>query len=241
MTERGGGGNSRVVLLQWLAPVLGRPKAAPPEVPATGRRSRGTPPPPTNPGANPSPSEPLSFDAIYQAHFEFVWRTVYRFGVSYAELDDAAHDVFLVVHKKLADFDGRANVRSWLFAIAQRVAWHYRRTHARRRTKPLEGEDPEDPETLDHDGDQSKREAITLIHQVLDCLSEERRAVFILAELENMTMPVIAEMLRLPLNTAYSRLRLARRDFEKKLRVIVAKNPSLRSGFIPYDIARSQP
>jgi RNA polymerase sigma-70 factor (ECF subfamily) len=164
----------------------------------------------------------LDFDTVYETHFEYVWRNLYRLGVLPKDVDDAAHDVFLVVHQKLPEFDGKGSIRAWLFAIARRVAWHYRRSLARKRTESLNDEDPVDKGTLEQSDLQSKREAITLVHRILAQLPEERRSVFILAELEQLTIPVIAEMLQIPLNTAYSRLRLARRDFEQKLRHIDA-------------------
>src|SRR5687767_9349568 len=64
-------------------------------------------------------AEPLSCDAIYAQHFRGIWRTLRRLGVSDAQLDDAAQDVFVVVHRKLHAFDGRS-LRGWLFAIAVR-------------------------------------------------------------------------------------------------------------------------
>lgn len=212
MTDGGTYRDPRSVILQWLAPVLGsspRQKTSVASVEQDGEPSRDC---------------PISFDfeSVYEEHFSFVWRNLNRLGVLPKDVDDAAHDVFLVVHQKLADFDGEASIRSWLFAILRRVAWHYRRSLARKRTEPLSDEEPVDKSTLDNADFQAKREAVTLVHRILEELNEERRTVFVLAELEQLTMPVIAEMLQLPLNTAYSRLRLARRDFEQKLRQIDA-------------------
>src|SRR5690606_33819611 len=69
----------------------------------------------------------LSFERIYEQYFPFVWRSLLRLGVSQANIDDAAQDAFLVVHRRLADFEGRASVKTWLFSVAQRVALNYRR------------------------------------------------------------------------------------------------------------------
>src|SRR5687768_15277156 len=75
---------------------------------------------------------PASFDEIYRAHFGFVWRTLRALGVPSAALDDGAQEVFVVVHRRLAEFEGRASVKSWLFAIARGVAANQRRTVRRR-------------------------------------------------------------------------------------------------------------
>lgn len=157
------------------------------------------------------------FDSVYERHFDFVWRNLRRLGVEESSVDDAAHDVFLVVYRQLPQFDGR-NYKSWLFAIAQRVAWHYRRAYARRRTDPLAEETLRDESSSCPDQSHEKREARDLVNTLLGQLSEDRRAVFVLSELEQLGMPQIAEMLRIPLNTAYSRLRLARRDFSRNLK-----------------------
>src|SRR5687767_10181926 len=78
----------------------------------------------------------LVFERVYAEHFRGIWRTLRRLGVTDAQLDDAAQDVFVVVHRRLAAFDGRS-LRGWLFAIAVRVASDYRRGVRRRRTMPL--------------------------------------------------------------------------------------------------------
>jgi RNA polymerase sigma-70 factor, ECF subfamily len=168
-------------------------------------------------------SATLSFDSVYESYFDFVWKNLRRLGVDESSVDDAAHDVFLVVHRQLAQFDGR-NHKGWLFAIAQRVAWHYRRSLARRRTDPLAEQEFRAASSTSPDACNEQREARMLVNRLLDELSVERRAVFVLSELEQLSMPEIAEILVIPLNTAYSRLRLARRDFGRSLRRYEQKN-----------------
>jgi RNA polymerase sigma-70 factor (ECF subfamily) len=235
------------VILQWLAPILGvrqRTAGAATNVAAPDRRRSSASPVVVRdrPGSDAledaledprpassttrcladedEPSRALTFDEIYAEHFDFVWRNLVRLGVARIDVDDAAHDVFLVVHRRLPDFDGQGSVKGWLFAIARRVAWHYRRAHARRRTVPLADTDPVDGASIEREQLQTRREAHQLVHRILDELDDERRAVFVLVELEQLSVPVAAEMLRVPLNTTYSRLRLARRDFERKLRLV---------------------
>jgi RNA polymerase sigma-70 factor (ECF subfamily) len=159
---------------------------------------------------------PLSFDAIYDEHFDFAWRSLRRLGVPTAQLDDAAQDVFLVVLRRLADFRAASTVRTWLFGIVLRVARDYRRKLARKPADPLEHEVPS-PEGMSPESLTRTLEAARVLHGILDTLSDERREVFVLAELEQMSAPEIAEALDANINTVYSRIRAARRDFESAL------------------------
>jgi len=153
-----------------------------------------------------------SFDEIYAAHFAFVWRILRTFGVADAALEDAAQDVFVVVHRRLPEFEGRAAVTTWLFAIARRVAGGYRR----RRTTETLADEPAG--TADTFAALSRAEATTTVLAILDTLDEDKRIVFALVELEQLTVPEVARVLDLNLNTAYSRLRLARQAFESAVK-----------------------
>lgn len=163
----------------------------------------------------PSSSEaPLTFDAVYAAHFRGVWRALHRLGVGRAQLDDAAQDVFLVVYRKLAEFDGRS-LRGWLYAIAVRVASDYRRRPWYRRFVPLSElvvDSAPDPGRASELG-----ESVRLLHELLAELSEDQRVAFVLGELEQLTAPEIAKALGLNLNTVYSRQRAARARFDAAL------------------------
>jgi RNA polymerase sigma-70 factor (ECF subfamily) len=158
-----------------------------------------------------------TFEEVYDTYFDFVWRNLRRLGVDESSVDDAAHDVFIVVYRQFSGFDGR-NYKGWLFAISQRVAWHYRRSAARRRLKQVNDAEDCPAHGSGPDSSHERKEALAIVHHLLLQLSEDRRAVFVLSELEQMSVPEIARMLGLPLNTAYSRLRLARRDFGVRLR-----------------------
>jgi RNA polymerase sigma-70 factor (ECF subfamily) len=158
---------------------------------------------------------PLVFEAIYGEHFRGVWRTLRRLGVADAQLDDAAQDVFVVVHRRLGDFDGRS-LRGWLYAIAVRVASDYRREAERRQVVPL-GEAIADASP--GPGRVSEvNEAVRLLHTLLAQLDIDKRTVFVLAELEQLSVPEIAEALGINLNTIYSRQRAARAQFDAALR-----------------------
>src|SRR5262245_7453019 len=94
-------------------------------------------------GLRQEPRERRDFDAIYQTHYDFVWRSLQTLGVHPAAAEDAAQDTFVVVHRRMADLHPDASVKAWLFAIAVRVAQDYRRTVRRRGTTPLEDADLE--------------------------------------------------------------------------------------------------
>jgi RNA polymerase sigma-70 factor (ECF subfamily) len=159
--------------------------------------------------------ESRDFAAIYAEYFRAIWRTLRRLGVMPAQLDDAAQDVFLVVHRRLPEFDGRS-LRGWLYAIAVRVASDYRRGLVRRRTLPLSGSLP-DP-APDPARASEVNESVRLLHALLGELSEAKRTTFVLSELEELSVPEIAEALGENLNTVYSRVRAARADFDAALR-----------------------
>jgi RNA polymerase sigma-70 factor (ECF subfamily) len=161
--------------------------------------------------------EALSFEEVYGAHFGFVWRSAKRLGARDASLDDVVQEVFVVVHRRLADFEGRSSLRTWLFGITLRVVRDHRRS-VRRRDPGCEV----DPDTLraDESGPAEtaeRAEAVRLLHALLDQLDDDRREVFVMAELEQMTMPEIADALGLNVNTAHARLRAARQEFEQAL------------------------
>lgn len=152
-----------------------------------------------------------TFDEVYTAHVAFVWRTLRTFGVPDAQLEDAAQDVFVVVHRRLPEWEGRAAITTWLFAIARRVASAHRRRTSNARTDSLD-HDPEGG--ADTFAALSRAQAAATVMAILEQMDEDKRIVFALVELEQLPVPEVARMLDLKLNTAYSRLRLARAAFE---------------------------
>lgn len=167
------------------------------------------------------PAPELHFEVVYQEHFDFVWRSLRRLGVPDSAIDDAAQDVFVVAHRALPRFRGESSVKTWLFAIAFRVARKHRPAAA---SEPLDAEVLADPAARSPQDATLEEEARKLLYRMLGTLEEERRAVFILAELEGMSAPEIAEALGVKLNTVYSRLRLARADFTAEVRRQRAKS-----------------
>jgi RNA polymerase sigma-70 factor (ECF subfamily) len=166
----------------------------------------------------PPPTTP-EFEALYREQFVFVWRALYRLGVREADVPDACQEVFLVAHRRLPEFEGRAKVTTWLFRICLRVAsGHLRRAHVKREVQDdvaLAGElsTERDPESS-----RAHREGLRLLELALDALTLEQRTVFVLFELEGFSSAEIAETLEIPLGTVYSRLRSARERFEQRLK-----------------------
>lgn len=171
------------------------------------------PPPPVRRSA--VPCEPLSFDAVYDQCFDLVFRNIRRLGVPEAQVDDAVQEVFLVVHRRLGDFEGRSSLKTWVFAIVARVAKDCRRTVRRKSPPGAVDADTVPDEHADPETRTEQAEGVRTLHRVLDALDDDKRAVLVMAELEQMTAPEIAEALGENVNTIYARLRAARRDFDE--------------------------
>jgi RNA polymerase sigma-70 factor (ECF subfamily) len=168
------------------------------------------------PAADAAETPAPSFAEVYESSFDFVWRSARRLGVKQTHVDDVVQEVFMVVHRRLGEFEGRSSLKTWLFGITRRVVGGHRRTARRKPTEPL-GE----RELTASDNDPEQRCAAlqgqALLHALLDELDTEKREVFVLSELEEMSGPEIALALDLNLNTMHARLRAARRDFEQAL------------------------
>jgi RNA polymerase sigma-70 factor (ECF subfamily) len=155
------------------------------------------------------------FHVLYREQFDFVFRNLRRLGVPPALVDDALQDVFVVVLRQLPKFQAGTHSKAWLFAIALRVAGNYRRRHRRKEglvssldTDTLRASDAVSP----FDG-AVKARAARFVHDFLDGIDDEKRSVFVMAELEQMTAPEIASALGANLNTVYGRIRAVRREF----------------------------
>lgn len=148
---------------------------------------------------------PPDLSQVYEEHLHYVWRLLTRFGIPSRDREDVAHDLFVVVHRKLDTFDPERPIRPWLAGIAFRVAAAYKR-------RKMASEVPSELPDLGRPDRVEQRQQAS---QILAKLPFERRAVFVLHELEGFTAPEISEELSVPLNTVYSRLRLARRDLKQ--------------------------
>lgn len=151
---------------------------------------------------------PLVFADVYAKNAAFVWRSMRRLGVRPGDIEDTCQEVFLVVHTKLGDFRG-GSIRAWIFAVAARIASDYRRRAFVRRE--FTDEDvPEVPVPEAQTGAIERAQALALLDSILQSLDEDKRAVFMLFELEQMPMQEVAAAVGCPLQTAYTRLHAAR-------------------------------
>jgi RNA polymerase sigma-70 factor (ECF subfamily) len=154
----------------------------------------------------------LVFREVYEQHAAFVWRVLRRLGVRPTEVEDVCQEVFLIVHRKLSEFEHRSAVRTWLYAIALRCASdHRRRAYVAREVTSEVGDAA--VEAVQH-ASIANRQARELLDAMLDALDEDKRAVFVLYELEELAMAEVAEIVGCPLQTAYSRLHAARAAIE---------------------------
>jgi RNA polymerase sigma-70 factor (ECF subfamily) len=149
---------------------------------------------------------------LFTMHAPYVWNTLRRLGVHASDLEDVTHDVFLQVQRHLGDFDTSRPVRPWLFGFAFRVASDHRRRAYRRRETAQPEVEAVDP-TAPADERLAAQQDRQLVQSALDTIDLDRRAVFVLYEIDGVPMAEIARSLSIPTNTAYSRLRVARAEF----------------------------
>jgi RNA polymerase sigma-70 factor (ECF subfamily) len=157
------------------------------------------------------------FEAIFEAELPYVWTSLRRLGVHARDLEDVAHEVFLRAYANLSRYDTTRPVRPWLFAFAFRFASDYRRL-ARHRTELYGDDEPGRAQTPDAEQALVPRERAELVAMALESIDIERRAVIILHDLDEQPMPAVVESLGIPLNTGYSRLRVAREELATALR-----------------------
>ena len=157
-------------------------------------------------------TNPSEFRELYREQFGFVWRCLGALGVPSAGLDDAAQEVFVVVHRRLSEFRGESLLRTWLYGIVRNVASNARRAQ-RRRGIQHELRDSQPGIQPDPSASFETREAASLVQRFVDELDEDQRDLFVLALVEQLTIPEVAALLGIPLNTAYSRLRALRHEF----------------------------
>lgn len=157
-----------------------------------------------------SPADQAEFESLYRDHFAFVWRTLRRFAVADASLEDTAQEVFLIAHRRLGAWHEWSSPRAWLFGVARRVAADHRRSRDRHARKLAALPELDGPPPVDERLDQQQR--LRVVAEAIAALAPERRTVYVLAELEGLSAPEIAQACEIKLNTVYSRLRRARRD-----------------------------
>lgn len=164
-----------------------------------------------------APAAAPPFERVFADHAPQVWRALRRLGVDARDVDDVCQEVFATVHRRLPTFGGRSALSTWIYGICLHKAWAHRRTTRRRREEL--GATPPEPfvEAPQLDALQRRR-ALAFADALLDTLDDDKRAVFVLYEIEEMPMKEVAEAVGCPLQTAYARLHAARLQFEAALR-----------------------
>jgi RNA polymerase sigma-70 factor (ECF subfamily) len=194
-------------------PLLGKLNMAGRERKATGAVS------PEGPARGESIPDLPTFQTIYRTYFELVWSTARRLGVPPDAMDDVVQEVFIVIHNKLDTLERPEALRSWIYGIARRtVSTYHRGQRARIPLSIQAGIEREaislEPTPLAHTETSAE---LQMLFNLLDELDELKREVFALVEIEELSVPQVAELLGIPLNTAYSRLRAARQAFDAAL------------------------
>ncbi len=158
-----------------------------------------------------------SFAQIFDEHAPFVWRALRRLGVDEADVEDVCQEVYLVAHRKLGGFEHRSSIRTWIYGISVRVASDYRKS-ARRRREEVVDAPPEQAMPPPQIEGIAEHEARAILDRALARLDADKRAVFVLFELEELPMTEVAEAVGCPVQTAYARLYAARKLVEAELR-----------------------
>jgi RNA polymerase sigma-70 factor (ECF subfamily) len=198
---------------------LGPAEALPPNAPPNSRPSLEAVAVAARPESEPRENRETTFRAMYEGHVDFVWRNLRRLGVSEADVDDRTQEVFVVAHRRFAEFVDRGHgPRAWLFQIVLRVASDARR-HTRRHPEVPDGGLAMDRASIEPQQTDAiaRREALSRLDAALASIDISRRAVLVLHEIEEMTAREIASVLGIPLNTVYSRLRVGRLELEQAL------------------------
>lgn len=175
-------------------------------------------------GADAAPTDAARVRTALDAHYDAIWRFLRRLGVASADVEDAAQKVFLVFAQRVASIDPKAE-RSFLFASALRIASDARRRSARSREELVDDHatlDAEDP-SPSADEQLDKKRVRRWLDDVLDTLSDEYRAVFVLVDIEEQTMAEASDVLGIPKGTVASRLRRSRELFEASANALKSK------------------
>ncbi|HEX9295669.1 MAG TPA: RNA polymerase sigma factor [Polyangiaceae bacterium] len=171
----------------------------------------------------------LDFRSVFDNYGVFVKQTLRRLGVPSADRHDLSQEIFVVVHRKLHEYDGRASLRSWIYGICVRMASTYRRSARVRHEKACEQPEPNvaaNQEAANQDSGIDSRRAYAHIETLLGKLDDEKRTIFVLYEIEGLSMTEVAEAVGCPLQTAYSRLHAARKAMRASLARSLLRPPN---------------
>lgn len=192
---------------------------------ATDARADSEPPPSATRSVHREPEAGIAavptFEEVYDQHVDFVYRSVRRLGIPESAAPDVTQEIFLTIHRRLDSYEARSSLKTWIFGVALGVVRNQRRRFARVRAN----EPPMDPAAeaqlarVEAPADESphsraeRQQAVELLHRILDEMDDEKREVFVLADLEQVPPAEIAESTKTKLFTVYSRLRAAREQF----------------------------
>lgn len=151
------------------------------------------------------------FLEVYEQYFPLVWRWAARLGVPQHSLDDVVQEVFLTLYGRLDDFEGRSSLKSWVFGVTFGIVRNFKR----RRSSGPAGDGGVEVDAIATEGVHpeaavTQKEAVTLLQSILDGLDDDKREVFVMAELEGLNATEIGHLLGVSSNTVASRLRHAR-------------------------------
>lgn len=158
-----------------------------------------------------------AFPDVFRANAPFVYRCLRRLGLSAADADDVCQEVFLVVHRKLPDFEG-LSVRAWIYGICIRKASDFRKLAHNKRELCSDGLHEAESPIEGADASLTRRRALARLDQALAALDEPKRTAFILYEIEGLSLQEVAVACECPVQTVYSRLATARTKIEHALR-----------------------
>ncbi|WP_437975939.1 sigma-70 family RNA polymerase sigma factor [Sorangium sp. So ce295] len=220
------------------------PAPAPEMTPAPDPEPAAAPDRDPAPAIGPPPRP--SFEEVYQTLLPYVLVVLWRLGIASRDLPDVAHEVFLVVHRRLEDHDPRLSLKPWIAGISANVALRHRAL-ARNQRELLALDDGEPIELMDPGLDAERRvaqaETQRIVRELIQRIGRERRAVFVLYDLEGSDMRDIAQALQISVNTAWDRLRRARSEFSAAVKRLSARDPDalglrrLRLALTPFALA----
>lgn len=167
--------------------------------------------------------------SLVREHAPLVWRVLLHLGVPESHLDDLSQEVLLTVWRKLPDFRGQSNIRTWIYGICRNVAADARRSAVARREIPV-AQLPETVVQPAQEGSLWVKQAHAQLILALDGLDEEQRMVFVLFEIEQLEMQEISDALQTPLTTCYSRLTAARGKVMAQLRRQARPGATVKEG-----------
>lgn len=163
----------------------------------------------------------LTFERVYDEFFDFVYRNARRLGVPPSAADDVVQEVFVVLHRRLSEYDGRATLQSWVYGILANTVRDYRRSFRRKQAPLVAAEHDEQLGPASSRGSPERRaqlsQDLALLNELLEALPEDQRELIVLADLEQLSVPEICGCIGGNHNTVYSRLRVARDNLKAKL------------------------